>query len=625
MNKSSVETNQADEIVPVQPDGDGGVMDVPQEAFDALEEDSQSAGGAWQAPEGFEGSIATTMFDMPNSKDGTVTILLQQSNIDSLSNQALVRIESKGDDRVYLGAVVEGPFAEPDGLRADATPIVVTTIKGGIMTPRYHGRAQIGLIGEQLEDGTLVPPRRRPKPNSPVFLLSAEESADILKIEGDLRLGAAEGFDDLAVCIPSDKKSVLPRHLAVLGTTGGGKSTTVSGMIAKLSAAGTAIVLVDTEGEYCAVDKPTEDARMLGGLRNQGLQAAGIQNTAVHHLVGRDTMNSAHPNLSQFSLSFDQLSPYIVQEILDLNEAQQDRFSKSYEIAKIAMDQLNIWPRKNNQQDRQRLIELDEFEEGYPLMTLDFLYDVVRQVASGVAGEADPPLSSPALNSSRDVLKRIIKAQNVPGNKYSWFKVIGRLNTIRRMRVFDVAGVSALNYSQMLQPGVVSIIDLSDTDSPQVRNLVISEMLRGIQGQQEANYQAAVANGGNPTRTMVLIEEAHEFLSAGRIKKMETLFEQVARIARRGRKRWLGLGFITQLPQHLPDEVLGLVNNWIFHKIADEGVISRLKKSVGGIDSSLWRTLPALAPGQAVVSFTSMQRPLQIAVDPTPCKLLMVD
>lgn len=124
---------------------------------------------------------------------------------------------------------------------------------------------------------------------------------------------------------------------------------------------------------------------------------------------------------------------------------------------------------------------------------------------------------------------------------------------------------------------------------------------------------------------MVFIEEAHEFLSAQRIKKMETLFQQVARIARRGRKRWLGLGFITQLPQHLPDEVLGLVNNWVFHKIADEGVINRLRKSVGGIDNSLWRTLPALAPGQAVVSFTSMHRPLQIAVDPTPCKLLMVD
>lgn len=628
MNKKLMESNYAGEVVPVQSGNDtnGGVMDVPAEALDAIEEDSNLAGGAWRAPENYEGSIATSMFDMPNSKDGTVTILLQQSNIDSLSNQALVRIESKGDSRTYLGAVVEGPFAEPDGLRADATPIVVTTIKGGIMTPRYHGRAQIGLIGEQLEDGTIVPPRRRPKPNSPVFLLSADESAEILKIDGDLRLGAAEGFDDLAVCVPSTVKSVLPRHLAVLGTTGGGKSTTVSGLISKLAATGTATVLVDTEGEYCALDQPTDDARMVGGLKNQGLKPAGVANTAVYHLVGRDTTNPNHPNLSAFSLSFDQLSPYIVQEILGLNEAQQDRFSQAYEIAKDAMDQLSIWPRKNNAQDRQRLIELDEFEEGYPNLTLDFLYDVARQVTAHVASEGDPPLSSAVLQSNREVLKRIIKARkSIPPNKYSWFKVIGKLNTIRRMRVFDVSGIPTLDYARMLQDGLVSIIDLSDTDSPQVRNLVISEMLRGIQNQQEVNYRSAVSNGGSPTPTMVLIEEAHEFLSAQRIKKMETLFEQVARIARRGRKRWLGLGFITQLPQHLPDEVLGLVNNWIFHKIADEGVINRLKKSVGGIDNSLWQTLPALAPGQAVVSFTSMQRALQIAVDPTPCKLLMVD
>ena len=59
---------------------------------------------------------------------------------------------------------------------------------------------------------------------------------------------------------------------------------------------------------------------------------------------------------------------------------------------------------------------------------------------------------------------------------------------------------------------------------------------------------------------LVIIEEAHEFLSAERIDKMNILFQQVARIAKRGRKRWLGLAFVTQLPQHLPRQVFGLVN-----------------------------------------------------------------
>ena len=106
---------------------------------------------------------------------------------------------------------------------------------------------------------------------------------------------------------------------------------------------------------------------------------------------------------------------------------------------------------------------------------------------------------------------------------------------------------------------------------------------------------------------------------------MPVLFQQVARIARRGRKRWLGLVFVTQLPQHLPNEVLGLVNNFILHKISDSGVIDRLKRTVGMIDDGLWNRLPNLAPGQAIVSASSLARPLLVSIDPTPCKLRMVD
>src|SRR5437016_2726746 len=122
---------------------------------------------------------------------------------------------------------------------------------------------------------------------------------------------------------------------------------------------------------------------------------------------------------------------------------------------------------------------------------------------------------------------------------------------------------------------------------------------------------------------MIIIEEAHEFLSRDRIAKMENLFAQVARIARRGRKRWLGLVFVTQLPQHLPSEVLGLINNYVIHKIADSGVVDRLKKSIGGIDKAQWNMVSSLAPGQALVSLTSMTRPLLVSIDPAPCKLLM--
>jgi uncharacterized protein len=166
---------------------------------------------------------------------------------------------------------------------------------------------------------------------------------------------------------------------------------------------------------------------------------------------------------------------------------------------------------------------------------------------------------------------------------------------------------------------------LSDTDSTLINNLVIANILRGVQLEQDAAYEAAAKVGKSPTPMMIVIEEAHEFLSRERISKMENLFQQVARIARRGRKRWLGLMFVTQLPQHLPDEVLGLINNFILHKISDSNVIARLRRSIGGIDESLWNRLTSLAPGQAIVSMTSMARPILVAIDPTPCKLRMID
>lgn len=157
--------------------------------------------------------------------------------------------------------------------------------------PKYHGRVQVELIGEELEDESVVPPRRRPLPNSPVFVLSSEETQKVLRIGGDIRLGMVMGHEEIEVCVPSTSKSVFPRHLGILGTTGGGKSTTVSGLVSQLQNAGAACILLDTEGEYTAIQEPTDDSRMRVALARRNMNPAGVPNSHVYHLVGRETAN----------------------------------------------------------------------------------------------------------------------------------------------------------------------------------------------------------------------------------------------------------------------------------------------------------------------------------------------
>jgi DNA helicase HerA-like ATPase len=600
---------------------------VSDKALQGLEEASEEMGGAYKSQSEAEGAVAFTHFDSPSSEDNSVTILLTKENMDTVPSQALVRIKSLKDDgtidRSYLAVVVAGPFAEPDGLRADSPIVVTTTVQGKIFLPRYHGRALVQIIGEDA-DGQVIPPRYRPRPNSPVFALDAQETARVLKVGGDARLGLVVGQEEIVVAIPTDKKSVLPRHTGILGTTGGGKSTTVSELVHRLQKAGVATILLDVEGEYTEIDQQTEDPQMLAALKRRGLNAEGTPNLRTFHLVGRETSREGPgAAITPFCLKFSELSPYAVMEILDLNEAQQERFYKAYDATRAVMRDLKVFPATKD--DENLLLELDELETGYPTLTLSYLLDITAIIRHELGKEQGDP--QPFNQVFRDNLKRVQQrtAQIKTSHELSWLALMGRLGRINRLKIFDNPKAPAINYYDLIKPGQVSVIDLSDTDSPQVRNLVIADILRGVQKAQEDQFSEATAAGVKPTPVVVIVEESHEFLSAQRVKQMPVLFEQVAKIAKRGRKRWLGLVFVTQLPQHLPDEVLGLINNFIIHKISDGGVVDRLRKSISGIDKSQWGMVPGLAPGQALVSLTSMARPLLVSIDPTPCKLRYIE
>ena len=128
---------------------------------------------------------------------------------------------------------------------------------------------------------------------------------------GDIRLGVVVGYENVVVGVLSDKKSVLPAPHRHPGMMGGGKSTTVARLIQQWQAANMAVILLDVEGEYTELHKPTTNPDMLAALAERKLDAVGIpeDRMTLYHLVDRDTANPDHPNARQFSLQFARLSP----------------------------------------------------------------------------------------------------------------------------------------------------------------------------------------------------------------------------------------------------------------------------------------------------------------------------
>jgi hypothetical protein len=129
---------------------------MPDTFQSVLENEIKQVGEEFEPGPEFEGSVGRTMFDTPASKDNTVTVLLPSDHLGRVPAQSLVRIKSRpkakgGDGRHYLGAVVQGPFAEPDGLRADAPLVVTTTVRGTMFLPNFR-TAPSSLLGTKRQD-----------------------------------------------------------------------------------------------------------------------------------------------------------------------------------------------------------------------------------------------------------------------------------------------------------------------------------------------------------------------------------------------------------------------------------------------------------------------------------------
>jgi DNA helicase HerA-like ATPase len=99
---------------------------------------------------------------------------------------------------------------------------------------------------------------------------------------------------------------------------------------------------------------------------------------------------------------------------------------------------------------------------------------------------------------------------------------------------------------------------------------------------------------GTGLRHMVVIEEAHAFISKEKRDRMLATLMLLIETARRGRKRGLNLGIVTQQPTHLPTELLELCNTRVIHRTNSTANIEVLRESTGNVPDEMWSTVTSL-------------------------------
>lgn len=225
-----------------------------------------------------------------------------------------------------------------------------------------------------------------------------------------------------------------------------------------------------------------------------------------------------------------------------------------------------------------------------------------------VSGEPRPA-AGVALAELIDAVENKLNQEKVD-NRISWQVILRKLRKLSHYGVFD-SGKDLGDYSTLMQPQLVSVFDLSGSQNVIINNILISDILRGL-------FQKKVSSKEQLPPTLVVIEEAHTFVSKDNVKRMEETLDVLRDISRRGRKRWLGLCFISQQPSHLPPEIYELCNTKIVHQTTGGRNLNALKDSAGGVNEAIWDEVPVLGQGRCLIISPQFRHP--VLCDVRPCK-----
>ncbi len=465
----------------------------------------------------------------------------------------------------FLARVIAGPFFHRTG---------EPTIGGFTAGASINGYLLVDLeIQGELVKGRARDTNSRPMPGAPVYAMSKAELASLYGFDGDMQMGCVAGQEDNVVQLQSGNKSVLPRNVGIFGTVGSGKSNTTQVLIEEAARCGWAVIVVDVEGEYIYMDEPCDDPFMIERLEQFGRSPEGISDFTVYYPA---SCGSDKENAEAFALRLADFETPVIGEILQVSTPERNALLDSIEYL-----QHKAMTRMGTSEPH----ELETLLDASPQAKLPF---TLRSLRDRVAERG------PRSTESTDYTGLAAK--------------LGWLINSEAIDLHNMAGFDAL---RMMTAGRVSIIDVSIANRV-IKNLVTADLLR-------KTFAAKMMSHDTPP-TLIVLEEAHSFISSDREKAMQATLQMLQNVIRRGRKRWLSIAFVSQQPGHLPAEVFELCNTRFVHALKSSHNLDRLIATTGGVGRDLWARCPLLGPGQCVVNSPQLRNAMVLSVRPAASK-----
>lgn len=514
------------------------------------------------------------MFDMEDLLTGTVKgpgllpnefLFITRDNSRTRIGEFVYYNAQVGDEvRSIVGTIASRRLVRnlPDAFLADpATPpsAIASLIGiGGDLEIYEVTVATIGYFSEKLND--FVNPRIPPQPGDQIRIASSETLSGMLSPRhaadtGSANIGSLLTREPGEVPIILSIKDVVSTHLAILASTGAGKSYTAGVLVEELmrSYNRAAVVIVDPHSEYHTMSSIQGDPQFAApdGYRPE--------------------VKIFTPD--KIKVRFSSLTEADVKYLLP--EGTSDKMLHFLRQAfRSLQDKLKAEGRR------------------------DYLYsyhDLRDEVQNQQYGKDD-------------------KDAGDGGNVSSIQGLLWRLDSRfdRTDSIFHAH--EHIELSELYRPGRCTILQLSEIEQTE-QQVIVGTLLRRVNKAREMTVGGHADQGENflDYPVFTLLEEAHRFAPAGASVVSTNVLKQ---ILSEGRKFGVGIGLITQRPGKLDQDVLSQCMTQIIMRIVNPIDQQTVAQSVEGAGRAMLAELPALTKGQAIISGVGINTPVMCRIRP---------
>ncbi|MFC7724169.1 ATP-binding protein [Nocardioides sp. GCM10028917] len=415
-------------------------------------------------------------------------------------------------------------------------------------------------------------------------MLSSEVDTDGAR----LPLGVLRGGQNVAIEVPAEV--LFGRHLAIVGSTGGGKSWTLGSLLEQSAREGVRVLLLDATGEFAPLDDLAEHISVAISPPANGSQAclphrqlsesdrrallrpsAGAQlpklRAAIRSLRLAQALGEGH------SLIHDGL-------LSKANRPRKPYSDACFEHAAVLDDpQAPFDIRKLSEQVRHECVYENDQREGtnfggWAMNELSYCNTMIARILD--------------LTSTTEVMDILDPRHATPPPSV--------LDLIDQW----LAGDESKNILR------ISLADL--TFEHNMREIVVNTIGRHL--------LARARDGAfRPRPLVVAIDEAHQFFGQGVADEfVAASFDSFDLVAKEGRKYGLVICMATQRPGDLPAAVLSQAGMLLVHRLTERRDRERVEQAASELTLAATRLLPALVPGEALIVSSEFAVPVPVRI-----------